>query len=130
MSRMYEYHESPYYGGNSMSSVDEYLDRINRMHRAPTMIDNFSSEAPRTHPPHHNSSAYAEKHSDRRVKTFHQAPEVVRKKVHFTEHEKHVEVERHGEREAYEEKTIDMEADGFIQKRHKNFESCNTFKGY
>lgn len=98
-----------------MSSIDEYLDRINRMHRTPTMIDNFSEA-------HHNSSAYPEKHSDHRVNIFHQAPEVVHKKVHFTQH---VEVDRHGSNEVYEEKTIDMEADGFIQKRHKNFE-----KGY
>ncbi|KAH6815785.1 hypothetical protein C2S51_020605 [Perilla frutescens var. frutescens] len=122
MSRIYEYNESPYYGGNSISSIDEYLDRINRMHRMPTMIE--ESPQPQTPPrPHHNNSVHQEKHHQ-----YHEAPQLHRK-VHFTEHEKHVEIDRHHNHEVYEERTIDMEADGFIQKRHKSFDSCTTFKG-
>ncbi|KAG6384766.1 hypothetical protein SASPL_153584 [Salvia splendens] len=95
-----------YYGGNSMSSIDEYFDDINKMHKAPTTMI-F----------HHQQQQQ-------------QAP-VVHKKVHFTESEERVEVDGNGgKHQVCEERTIDMEADGFIKKRHKNFESCNTYKGY
>ncbi|KAG6386538.1 hypothetical protein SASPL_151704 [Salvia splendens] len=98
-----------YYGGNSMPSIDEFFDDINKMHKAPaTMIF------------HHQQQQQQQQ----------QAP-VVHKKVHFTESEERVEVDGNGgKHQVCEERTIDMEADGFIKKRHKNFESCNTYKGY
>lgn len=133
MSRTYEYHDSNYYGGDSRSSVDEYLERINRMQRTPSVIDDYS-DAPHAHKFYNNNSPYAEKHDDHHVKISHvnhqhQAPEE-HKKVHFSEHQRTVEIGRDGNREVYAEKTIDVEADGFIQQRHKNFDSSSTFRAY
>ncbi|KAL8457959.1 hypothetical protein ACS0TY_034900 [Phlomoides rotata] len=121
MSRIYQ--ESNYYGGDSMSSIDEYLERVNRLQRMPTVNDDYSDI------PVHRSP-YPEKHNDHNMKIFHAnsyqpAPEV-HKKVHFTE--KSVEIDRSGKHQVYDEKAIDVEADGFIQKRHRHFESSSTFK--
>ncbi|KAL8057263.1 hypothetical protein ABFX02_04G173100 [Erythranthe guttata] len=108
MQRNYEF--SSYHGGDSRFSTDEYLQKINRMHRI-----------------FNNSSSHAEKNDDRTGKTSrmnhekNRAPEVVHKKVHFVENEK---------TENSKGKTIDAEADGFITQKHKKFELCkwDTFK--
>ncbi|KAI3464138.1 hypothetical protein Pfo_020801, partial [Paulownia fortunei] len=121
MSRSYEYHSSSssYYGGDSKSSTDEYLERINRMLRTPTVITDFP-HFPNVHEVLNNNSTYVEEHEDHQKKISqlnHQTPEV-HKKVHIVEHEKTTEVGRDGKRE---DKTIDVEADESIQKKHKNF---------
>lgn len=123
MSRIYDYQESNYYGGDSMSSIDEYIERTNRLQRLPTLNEDYSDI------PVHRS-AYPEKHNNHHINMFqankYQAAPEVHKKLHFSE--KSVEVDRNGKHQVYEEKTIDVEADGFIQKRHRNFELSSTFK--
>lgn len=121
MSRIYQ--ESNYYGGDSMSSIDEYIERVNRLQRMPTVDEDYANI-----PVH--KSAYPARHGDHHLQIFHAnnyqpAPEV-HKKLHYSE--EIFEIDRNGKHEKHEEKTIDIEADGFIQQRHRDFESSSTFK--
>lgn len=123
MQRNYDYHDS-------RSSINDYLERITRMQRMPTMISDFP-QFPNVHEILDNNSKKMGKRDDQSGKISRvnhekrQSPEV-HKKVHF------VEVERDGKSRGGEDKTIDAEADGFIQKKHNNFELCkwDTFKEY
>ncbi|KAL2465391.1 Uncharacterized protein Adt_41242 [Abeliophyllum distichum] len=76
-------------------------------------------------PYNHHENSPAKHHEQRYVPEGH-------KKVHFVEHTRSTEIDRDGKHEVYEEKTIDMEADGYIQQKHKNFDNCNrgAFKAY
>ena len=116
MSRSYDYHSSSY-------SMDEYLERLNRIQRMPSMIGdcpNFPNvhEVLNNNPTNKDKNKYHQKNQ--------QSPE---KKVHFAEKDMQVaEAGKHG----VEDKSIDVEADGFIKKKHKGFALCkwDTFKVY
>ncbi|KAK4438547.1 hypothetical protein Salat_0189100 [Sesamum alatum] len=135
MRRSYDYHHGNYYVEDSESSIDEYLECVTRTQRTPAVVCDYP-EAPHAHKTRHNHPAYAEKHDHNHVKIFHgnhhhQPPEL-HKKVHFVKQESSTDVGRDGKRHVYEEKSIDVEAEGFIQQHHKNFElsKWDTFKVY
>ncbi|KAG6413341.1 hypothetical protein SASPL_126050 [Salvia splendens] len=116
MSRSYDYHSSSY-------SMDEYLERLNRIQRMPSMIGDCPNY-PNVHevlnkkPTNKDKNKYHQKNQ--------QSPE---KKVHFAEIDMQVaDAGKHG----VEDKSIDVEADGFIKKKHKGFALCkwDTFKVY
>ncbi|KAA8540763.1 hypothetical protein F0562_024318 [Nyssa sinensis] len=65
----------------------------------------------------HNVGYEDEGHESRRK---HHAP-AAHKKVHIVEYEQTTEYDRNGNCKVVEE-SIDMEADGFIKQKHKNFE--------
>ncbi|KAL2243668.1 UNVERIFIED_CONTAM: hypothetical protein Sindi_0484800 [Sesamum indicum] len=135
MRRSFEYHHDNYYVEDSESSIDEYLDRVTRMQRTPTVICDYP-DVQHAHKSRHNHPPYAEKHEHHHVKNFrgsHQHhPHELHKKVHFVEQESVTEVGRDRKCEVYQEKSIDVEAEGFIQQHHKNFElsKWDTFKVY
>lgn len=129
MQRSYESQESSSYGGESMASIDEYLERVTRMQRMPSMISADYAEIPVAHKVFDKSphpEFFNVNHHQHQVPS---PSEVQHKKVHFVEHDTVVEVGRDGKREVREERTIDVEADGFIQQKHRNF-NASTFKAY
>ncbi|KAL2492528.1 Uncharacterized protein Adt_28156 [Abeliophyllum distichum] len=106
MSRSYDHHSRHHIGGTTRSSASDYLEYITRMQRMPTM-------RVEKHENHHKNVAPG-----------------MHKRVHFVEHEENTEIDKNGKNEVHEEKSIDIEADGFIAAKHKSFDSCKwgTFK--
>ncbi|KAK4427086.1 hypothetical protein Salat_1477500 [Sesamum alatum] len=115
-----------YYKGGSNSAMDEYLERITRMLRTPTVIPDYP-HFPNVHQVLDNSSPYVEKHNHTMYNQKHRAPEV-QNKVHFVEHKTATGVG--GKHEVYEDITIDVETDGFTQDKQNGFGLCkwDTFK--
>ncbi|KAL2253927.1 UNVERIFIED_CONTAM: hypothetical protein Sindi_0187400 [Sesamum indicum] len=110
-----------YYKGGSNSSIDEYLERITRMLRTPTVIPDYP-HFPNVHKVLNNSSPYVEKNNHNMYNQKHQAPEV-QNKVHFVERETAIGV-------GGEVINIDVEDDGFTQDKQNGFGLCkwDTFK--
>ncbi|KAL3628897.1 hypothetical protein CASFOL_027943 [Castilleja foliolosa] len=133
MQRSYNYRDG------SKSSIDEYIERVTRMQQMPSVLSDYP-EVTKRHEDHHHHpiKIISPNHDDRQ----HQAPEThkkardyTHKKVYFTEHDDNIAIEigtRGKKHDAYVEKSIDLEADGYITQKHKNFESCkyDTFKAY
>lgn len=120
MHRSYEYHNSSY-------SMDEYLERLDRIQRMPSLIGEYPS-FPNVHEVLNNKTTNkdeAKNHQKKVAKENHHQKnhQNAEKKVHFSEQDK---------KPKEEEKSIDAEADGFIQKKHKGFALCkwDTFKVY
>lgn len=103
--------------------MDEYLERLDRIQRMPSMMGEYPN-FPNVHEILNKKPTNTEEINNRQKKVsnknHHQSPEV-QKKVRFVEHDKKkTEVGKHD----VEEKSIDAEADGFIQQRHKGFALC------
>ncbi|KAL8529961.1 hypothetical protein ACS0TY_007145 [Phlomoides rotata] len=136
MYRSYNYHSS---SSSYYSASDEDLERLDRLQRMPSMIADTPyfpnvHEVLNNHPVHveENYNHHKKKKSDKNNKSDkinRQSPG--HKKVHFAENEK-TDVSRDGKRDAHEGKSIDAEADGFIQQKHRGFELCkwDTFRVY
>ncbi|KAL3655405.1 hypothetical protein CASFOL_001191 [Castilleja foliolosa] len=126
MFRSYKSNESSsssYYNRDSITPMDEYLERITRMQRTPTLIVDYPN-FPNVHEILNNST-HVEKHGDgQEKKTKHQ------KKVQIVEPEKKAEAVKDGKIEIFPGKTIDNRAAGFINWNHNNFALCkwDTFK--
>ncbi|PIN14875.1 hypothetical protein CDL12_12488 [Handroanthus impetiginosus] len=139
MRRSYEYH-------NSKSPIDEYLERLTQMQKTPTIIVDYPP-FPTVHETLNNNPTPTNKHDDHPKIMSHvnhqkqQAPET-HKKVHFAEQgkgdvqapetHKKVHFAEQGKHDVHEGKSIDVEADGFIQQKHRTFElrKWDTFKVY
>ncbi|CAA0818097.1 Unknown protein [Striga hermonthica] len=128
MYKSYNYHDTYIHGGDlsSKSSIDEYIERVTRLQRIPSVVSDYPVEELDKHFEkniHVNSD-------ENRAHGPHKRARDVHKKVYFGEHEKAIEIERDEKREIYRGKTIDLKADGYIMQKHKNFEMCkfDTFK--
>ncbi|KAH6803269.1 hypothetical protein C2S51_034715 [Perilla frutescens var. frutescens] len=126
MHTSYGYHSSSY-------SMDEYLERLDRIQRMPSMMGEYPS-FPNVHEVLNKQPTNSEENNHHQKKVTnknhnqknHQNPE---KKVHFAEHDKkRTEAGKH----VVEDKSVDLEADGYIEQKHKGFELCkwDTFKVY
>ncbi|KAL2515623.1 uncharacterized protein Fot_29594 [Forsythia ovata] len=125
MSRSYDHHSSHHNGGTTRSSASDYLEYITRMQRMPTMIPDIP-HYPNVHEVLNNNATYVEKHENHHKNV---SPGM-HKSFHFVEHEENTEIDKNGKGEVHEEKSIDIEADGFIAAKHKSFDLCKwgTFK--
>lgn len=109
--------------------MDEYLERLDRIQRMPSMMGDYPS-FPNVHEVLNDKPSNADENNyhQKKVtnKNHHQSSE---KNVHFAEPDKKMnEVGKH----VVDEKSVDVEADGFIKQKHKGFELCkwDTFKVY
>ncbi|KAL0385138.1 UNVERIFIED_CONTAM: hypothetical protein Sradi_2908100 [Sesamum radiatum] len=110
-----------YCKGGSNSSIDEYLERITRMLRTPTVIPDYP-HFPNVHKVLNNSSPYVEKNNHNMYNQKHRAAEV-QNKLHFVEHKTAIGV-------GGEDINIDVEDGGFTQDKQNGFGLCkwDTFK--
>ncbi|KAL3512736.1 hypothetical protein ACH5RR_025453, partial [Cinchona calisaya] len=131
--KMSDYHTNPRCGWNTTSL--EYVEHVTGMQRMPSVTTDVP-DFPNVHSALQNNVIYEEECDDPHQQVnhhnlMHQAP-VPQKKVQFTEHEKSTEVVKDGKTDqVHVEKDINMEADGFIQQKHRKFELYKwaTFKG-
>lgn len=109
--------------------MDDYLERITAMKRCPTMTPDYPNfpnvhEVMSHNTPCREKPVYHVNHHKHHVPQEH-------KKVHFFKHIEVTEIDDCGKpHKGHEYKSIDSEADGFIQQKHRNFELCkwDTFK--
>ncbi|KAI3785806.1 hypothetical protein L1987_44932 [Smallanthus sonchifolius] len=133
MSRTLNYNHSydnPQYGWNTASPQYAHRDAIiaydvPHSHNGQLVFDEnrivFDEERPvASHYPKH---VVFEEHYSLPVQKNHHYSTGPRKQVHFVEHEEKVteSFDNFGNRKVYKE-SVDTEADGFINRKHKNFE--------
>ncbi|KAH7866793.1 hypothetical protein Vadar_025087 [Vaccinium darrowii] len=113
----------------------DYHSHLTRMERTPTVVTDVP-HYPNVHMLFNNRTKVVEyeddnvNHNQQQQRRRQPEPPVAEahKKVHFVEET--IEIDDNGEKSEVHKKSVDEEAEGFIQNRRKNFELCkwNTFK--
>lgn len=129
MYRGSDYYANPQNGWNT--TTDEYYTHVSRMERMPSDVTGVP-HYPNVHTIFNNRVTYEEEQGNPTQKhQKHHDPED-HKKVRFAEQEKTItdQVDNKKGKHVVIEESVDVEADGFIQKKHKYFEMCKwgTFK--
>ncbi|EOY20890.1 Uncharacterized protein TCM_012229 [Theobroma cacao] len=112
------------------TTSQDYRAHLARMERQPTMIPG-ASQYPTVHKAFNNK--YSSEEEVVEFKEEHhqkQRSPKSEKKVQIVEHVETIEETTDGNYEVHEETTVDVEAGGYIQQKHKAFELCKwkTFK--
>ncbi|GAV65133.1 hypothetical protein CFOL_v3_08648 [Cephalotus follicularis] len=108
----------------------DYNDHLLRMQRMPSVLTDDVPQYQNVHKIFNNKYTYTQEGERKTAHEEHkQNPPKARKKVHVSEHVETIEVDNHGDCEVTEQ-SIDMEADDYIQQRHRGFQLCKwkTFK--
>ncbi|KAL7204570.1 hypothetical protein ACSBR2_017612 [Camellia fascicularis] len=117
------------YGWDDTSN--DYHSHVSRMERMPSVLTDVP-HYPNVHRIFNNTTTvYEEEDGSGHNQKKHHEPQVRAKKVQFVEHEEVIgETDKNGNNVKVYKENVDVEADGFIKQKHKNFELCKwaTFK--
>ncbi|KAM7280823.1 hypothetical protein ACFE04_007957 [Oxalis oulophora] len=122
----YPVREQRYYGWGAPSN--DYHSHLTRIEKMPSVIAD-APKYPNVYKAFNNGSAHQQEapNHHNHIGDHHQTP--IQKKVHISEKVETISCDMNGNCQVIEE-SVDMDADGFIEQKHKGFELCkwNTFK--
>ncbi|XWS47645.1 hypothetical protein CRYUN_Cryun13aG0001900 [Craigia yunnanensis] len=127
MRRSYGY--TPRQNSGWDTTSQDYHAHLSRMERMPTIIPG-APQYPNVHKAFNNKYTFEEEVEFQEEQNRKQHSPKSQKKVQVVEHVETIQETRDENCEVYEETAVDVDADGYIQQKHKGFELCKwkTFR--